>query len=107
MVTVKREEKGFTQVTCDEWDRFPDPHYVTFSITGWVPDQCLARKKRRHFYHLTADHECRQAWPQQADNHVFELFWASIRELPPLHPSSAEWLTFALEKCGYHFSHEG
>ena len=102
-VVVQREEKDFTQVIWEEWDRLPDPQYITCSITGWVPSRCLARKRIRHFYHLTSDSEGRLSWPQQADNHVFEPFWAPFQDLPPILPPQDQWLTFALRECGYTF----
>lgn len=46
-VICHRATEGFCQVQYDEWDQFPDPNYITYSITGWVPDDCLVGHLRR------------------------------------------------------------
>lgn len=52
-VAVNRRSAGFSQVTYEEFDRVPDPQYVTMHITGWVPDGVLADAVKRHFFHLS------------------------------------------------------
>ena len=51
-VALNRRANGFSQITFEEFDRVPDPQYLTMCIMGWVPDGALADTKRRHFFHL-------------------------------------------------------
>ena len=91
-VTLEREVEGFVQVTYEEFDRLPDPRYVTYSITGWVPDFALADRRKRHFFHLTYDGPSTERWVVAVDGHHFTLFWASVAALPPIiHPQDT-WI---------------
>ena len=89
-----RKLGGFSQVTYEEFDRVPNPRYVTVSITGWVPDRVLADARRRHFFHLESDGQSEERWTVYSDNHYFTLFWAPLVALPEIiHPQN-EWLEF-------------
>ncbi|CAG0926373.1 hypothetical protein TFLX_00038 [Thermoflexales bacterium] len=37
-MTVERQVSGFFHVTYIEYDRLDDPKYITYQITGWVPE---------------------------------------------------------------------
>ena len=94
VVLTGRSADGFTQVTCEEPDRFPDPQYVTTCITGWVPDEALADTRRRHFFLLAFDGRTDERWTAFTDNHTFTLFWASLADLPEIVHPQDEWLVF-------------
>lgn len=94
MVHVERAAAGFTQVTFQEWDRWPDRSYLSMRITGWVPGEMLTRVRRRHFFHLVHRGDTPPRWPVQIDNHRFTLFWAPLTQLPrPVSPQDT-WLSF-------------
>lgn len=82
MVRVERAAAGFTQVTFQEWDRWPDRSYLSMRITGWVPDEALATIRRRHFFHLVHPGDTPPRWTVAVDNHRFTLFWAPLDRLP-------------------------
>jgi 8-oxo-dGTP pyrophosphatase MutT (NUDIX family) len=95
-VTVIRRSDGFSQVTYEEFDRVPDPQYVTMRITGWVPDGVLADTVMRHFFHLEFHGISEERWTVFTDNHRFALFWAPLTALPEIiHPQDT-WLEFLL-----------
>ena len=93
-VEVLRHEAGFTQVCYGEPDRFPDPQYTSYNITGWVADEALTDWRTRHFYLFSAPDQTPENWPVAIDNHVFELFWAPIDDLPPIVPPQDGWLRY-------------
>jgi 8-oxo-dGTP pyrophosphatase MutT (NUDIX family) len=93
-VAVRRRASGFSQITYQEFDRVPEPQYVTLRITGWVPDETLADTRRRHFWHLVFDGRSAERWSVHADNHVFRPFWAPLDGLPPIIPPQDRWLDY-------------
>ena len=96
-VRQERREAGFIQVTYAEWDRLPEPQYITYQITGWVPEVALRRGTRRFFYHLTSAGAASLpgSWEQRSDNHLFRLFWAPLDNLPAIIPPQDAWLAYA------------
>jgi 8-oxo-dGTP pyrophosphatase MutT (NUDIX family) len=92
-VTLENQVAGFAQVTYQEFDRLPDPQYVTYHITGWVPDGVLADTKRRHFFQLTFDGPSADRWVVAVDNQHFTLFWAPVTALPAIIAPQDTWLT--------------
>ena len=93
-VALNRRSNGFSQITFEEFDRVPDPQYLTMCIMGWVPDGALADTKRRHFFHLEFCGRSEERWTVHTDNHFFTLFWPPLRALPEIiHPQN-EWLEF-------------
>jgi 8-oxo-dGTP pyrophosphatase MutT (NUDIX family) len=97
MVTIRRSAKGFSQITYTEYDRVPDPEYVSMEITGWVPDDTIADAVQRHFFHMRCDTETGEEWQVYADNHTFRLFWAPMNKLPEIIYPQNTWLRY-LEK---------
>lgn len=95
-VEVLRQVPGFTQVKYEEWDQVPDSNYVTLSITGWVPNEVLAERRKRHFFHLEMLGSTPESWEVETDNHVFRLFWAPLAALPEIISPQNEWLRFLL-----------
>jgi 8-oxo-dGTP pyrophosphatase MutT (NUDIX family) len=94
LVHVERAVPGFSQVTFQEWDRWPERNYLSMRITGWVPDGVLATVRRRHFFHLLHPGDTPAHWTVPVDNHLFRLFWAPLDRLPrPTSPQDG-WLSF-------------
>lgn len=93
-VTRLREENNFVQVSYSETDQRPNPQYISYQITGWVPADTLTRTRRRHFYHLTYRGAASERWQVQTDGHTFTLFWASLNALPSLIPPQDTWLAY-------------
>jgi 8-oxo-dGTP pyrophosphatase MutT (NUDIX family) len=85
---------GFVQVTYEEFDRVPDPQYVTLCITGWVPDEALADTQRRQFFLLAFDGQTDERWTVSVDDYTFSLFWAPLTDLPEIVHPQDEWLEF-------------
>jgi 8-oxo-dGTP pyrophosphatase MutT (NUDIX family) len=97
VVSLLRRQGGFAQVTYQEFDRVPDPQYVTMCITGWVPDDALAGMRRRHFYLLDAHARTPERWTVAADTHTFAPFWAPLCALPSIIPPQDRWLEVLAE----------
>jgi len=93
-VRMQRQANGFAQVTYDESNRYPDPEFITYSITGWVPLECLAAVNRRHFFHFTFHGTAPERWEQFSDNHLFQPFWAPFDHLPAIVEPQHTWLEF-------------
>jgi 8-oxo-dGTP pyrophosphatase MutT (NUDIX family) len=93
-VTAGRRASGFSQITYQEFDRVPDPQYISMSITGWVPDSKLADMTKRHFFHLEHPGSSKARWTVFADNHNFALFWAPLSDLPKIISPQDQWLSF-------------
>ena len=50
MVRLLRRQAGYAQVAFEEPDAYPETSYITYNITGWVPEHVLAEVQMRHFY---------------------------------------------------------
>lgn len=100
-VNLDRQADDYAQVSYIEEDRFPDPQYITYQITGWVPLDCLADRVRRTFYHLALTGTAPERWEQASDQHVFTLFWAPLTALPEIVQPQNEWFDFVREQCEY------
>ncbi len=101
-VIAKRRKDEYTQITYREHDRYPNPRYVTYQITGWVPSYALTNEVRRHFFHLEIIEEVPKEWEQLADHNVFRLFWSPLTNLPEIVAPQRQWLEFVKE-TGYNF----
>lgn len=99
-VRVERQAPGFVQVTYLEYDRVPDPEYVSAQVTGWVPAAAITRQRRRHFYHFNLPGPAPDRWTHAADTdfHHFTLFWAPLAALPAIIPPQDRWLAFLLNE---------
>jgi 8-oxo-dGTP pyrophosphatase MutT (NUDIX family) len=91
-VRCERRQAGFAHVTYAEWDRMDDPRYISYQITGWVPEAALASVERRHFYLLTVAGPTPERWEVDDDGQQFSLFWAPLAALPPLGTFQTAWL---------------
>jgi hypothetical protein len=93
-VQVLRHLEGFTQVRFEETNRYRDPQYATYNITGWVPDNALSSQRIRHFYLFSAPNPTPASWNVSVDYTDFELFWAPLSNLPTIVPPQAEWINW-------------
>jgi len=94
VVLSGRRSNGFSQVTFQEFDRVPNPQYVSMCITGWVPNNVLADTRKRLFSHLEFDGHSEESWTVYDNYHIFTLFWAPLNALPEIiHPQDT-WLEF-------------
>lgn len=93
-VSVNRRSGRFSHLTYEEFDRLPDPQYVSMCITGWVPDDVLADTQRRHFFLLEFHGRSEERWVVHTDNHRFMLFWSPLPALPAIMPPQDAWLEF-------------
>jgi len=102
-VRLLRHERGYAQVTYEEWDRYPNPTHITFQVTGWVPETNLAAANRRHFFHLEASPNGPPEWSQFSDYNNFRLFWAPLSTLAGLALVQRNWLDYVLQDLSYSF----
>jgi 8-oxo-dGTP pyrophosphatase MutT (NUDIX family) len=91
-VAVARRAAGFSLVTYQEYDQLIAPQYVTYQITGWVPDTVLVQARRRYFFHLTSHEATDESWWVETDQHRWRLFWAPLDALPPIIQPQDTWL---------------
>jgi 8-oxo-dGTP pyrophosphatase MutT (NUDIX family) len=102
-VKLQRRANGFAQVTYIEGDRYPDPTYISYQITGWVPEETLAQTNRRYLYHLVLEGKAPETWAQFSDHHRFQLFWTSLDNLPDIIPPQRKWWDLAVKAFRYRF----
>ncbi|MFX0181668.1 MAG: NUDIX domain-containing protein [Candidatus Hodarchaeota archaeon] len=105
-VKLERSTNDFSQVTYFEENRFPNPDYISYQITGWIPSRILCRKKKRHFFHLTVTKETLDEWEVLAEpelNYTYRVFWAYFDTLPPIIPPQYEWLEYVKSELNYIF----
>jgi 8-oxo-dGTP pyrophosphatase MutT (NUDIX family) len=104
-VTIARKEGGFTQINYTEYDRFPECNYVTYSITGWVPDEVITQRVERHFYHFEVKHQhtTKDNWEQFTDNNLFNLFWSPLSKLPRIVSPQDQWIEYVKKQLHYSF----
>lgn len=109
LVRTHRALDGFTQITYSEENKYSDPEYITFSVTGWIPSELLCKKKRRHFFHVVASEGTPDEWEVGAEpamNIVFKLFWAPLNALPEIVEPQKRWLDYVRYDLGYCFERE-
>jgi 8-oxo-dGTP pyrophosphatase MutT (NUDIX family) len=99
-VRVLRREDGFTHVSFEEPDRWPDPQYATYQITGWVPEEVLAETALRHFYLFAHEGYTPDRWTVPIDNQLFKPFWAPLNHLPDIIAPQVPWLEFLWKQFG-------
>ena len=92
IVKLLRREEGFAQVAFEEPDQYPDPTYITYNITGWVPEAILTDTLVRRFYRIDYSRPTRPRWSVRTDNQLFTLFWAHVNHLPEIVHPQDEWI---------------
>lgn len=98
-----RQEEEFWQVAYEEYDQYPDPNYLTYGITGWVPKDALSKVTKRYLYHIVYNQVTPETWEVYTDNSYFKLFWAPLSSLPEIVAPQYEWLSYAINDLGYVF----
>lgn len=99
-VQLLRQENGYAQVTFEEPDRWPNPHFATYQITGWVPQKALSQVATRFYYLLSHHGRTPQQWEVAIDHHVFRPFWAPLDALPQVISPQASWVKLLLDHFG-------
>lgn len=92
MVRLLRRDQDFAQVAFEEPDQLPNAAYITYNITGWVPEAVLADTLVRRFYRFDYSRPTPPRWRVRTDNHLFTLFWAKLNHLPPIVHPQDEWV---------------
>ncbi len=95
-VKLLRQANGFVQVSYEEEDDFENPQYITYQISGWVPQYCLSEYQLRHFYWFECANPTPPTWTRRADDHDYEFFWAPLNQLPEIVFPQSEWLSVLL-----------
>lgn len=99
-VRLLRRADGFAHVAFEEPDRWPDPQYATYQITGWVPEDVLVETATRHFYLFSHPGNTPARWEVSIDHHIFEPFWARLDSLPQVISPQAPWLDILRRHIG-------
>jgi len=107
-VDVERSVDGFVHVTFKEGNRYPDPQYISYQITGWVPDGILSRTVRRYFFHFEFTGQSpANGWEVPIDRHIFRPFWLTwdvvMGDACPILPVQRRWLDYVQGTLGYTF----
>ncbi len=82
-----------------EYDQFYEPICVDANITGWVPNENISTRKKRHFFHLSTQEETADAWELKSDQgHIFKPYWTPLSPKPQIIPPQDKWLDFVYER---------
>ncbi len=106
LVQVHRRLYDFAQITFNEEDKYPNPEYITFSVTGWIPSKLLCKKQRKHFFHGIINEVTPDEWEVEAEpamNLTFKLFWVPINAVPKIVDPQYQWLEYVRYGLGYCF----
>ncbi|WP_217589830.1 NUDIX domain-containing protein [Lentibacillus saliphilus] len=96
-VLHERSQEEFVQISYKEGDKFPEPNYITYQITGWTKKSKLASFVTREFFHLQS-YSLLDEWEIETDNQKFNLFWSPLDNLPQIVSSQSEWLDYLLNE---------
>lgn len=102
-VQHKRECGEWVQVSYIEGNKYPDPDFISYQITGWVEQSHLASTVTRYFFHMRSDNDLNE-WEQPADDHLFKLFWSPLDNLPEIVSPQKQWLSYISSELGYSFT---
>ena len=98
-VAYHSTHNGFTHVTYFEYNQFPDPTYVAYNISGWVPNKNLSNQKTRHFFQLSTTEETEDRWELKSDRgHIFQPYWTPLSPKPEIVSPQNRWLDYIYEK---------
>ena len=88
----------FTHISYIQYNKHPNPTYIRYNITGWVPNEHLSGQKKRHFFHLATQEETANTWELKSDGgHIFSPFWTPLSPKPNIVPPQNEWLDYVYE----------
>lgn len=94
-VEVVDRQEGYARVVYAERDLDAgDDGLVYARFDGWVPDDALAYRQERAFYHFRAGADTPERWQQlENDKFVFHLYWVPLDPKPDvLIGPQQEWL---------------
>ncbi len=92
-------QEDFTHISYIEYDKHPNPTYICYNITGWVPNENVSAQKTRHFFLLSTQEETPDAWELKSDGgHIFKPFWTPFSPKPNIISPQDRWLDFVYEK---------
>ena len=82
-----------------EYDQFHKPVCIDANIAGWVPNESLSAKKKRHFFLLSTQEETADAWELKSDQgHIFKPYWTPLSPKPNIISPQDKWLDFVYER---------
>ena len=82
-----------------EYDQFYEPICIDANITGWVPNENISARKKRHFFHLSTQEKTEDAWELKSDQgHIFKPYWTPLSPKPQIIPPQDKWLDFVYER---------
>lgn len=99
-IRLLRRANGFAHVTFEEPDRWPNPQYATYQITGWVPEDTLSKTARRYFYLFTHQGQTPPVWEVAIDNHIFKPFWSPLNQPTGIISVQMPWLELLRNHLG-------
>lgn len=99
-VCLLRRSNGYVHVIFEEPDRWPDPQYATYQITGWIPEETVCETARRYFYTLSHRGQTPARWEVAIDNHIFKPFWAPVNAPSEIITPQAPWLEILRKHIG-------
>ena len=91
-VKVTGGSSEWSQVVYEEYDLNTSPPILLTRYSGWVPSRLLASRVVRHFFHLTPIGPTPDTWEQEADRHLFRLYWVPLAPKPKLIEGQDAWL---------------
>ena len=100
-VVCHSTQENFTHISYIEYeyDKFHKPTCIDYNIIGWVPNENLSAKKKRHFFLLSTTEDTEDMWALKGDRgHIFQPFWTPLSPKPEIIPPQDRWLDFVYEK---------
>ena len=94
-------QENFTHISYIEYeyDKSHKPIHIDANITGWIPNEHLSAKKKRHFFLMSTQEETADAWELKSDQgHIFKPYWTPLSPKPNIISPQDRWLDFVYEK---------
>ena len=94
-------QEDFTHVSYIEYEynQFYEPICIDANITGWVPNENISARKKRHFFQLTTQEKTADAWELKSDQgHIFKPYWTPLSPKPNIISPQDKWLDFVYER---------
>ncbi len=92
-------QDDFTYLSYIQYDKHPNPTCICYNITGWVPNEKVSTRKKRHFFHLTTQDKTKNAWELVSDRgHIFNPYWTPLSPKPNIISPQNEWLDFVYDQ---------
>lgn len=92
-VDVGEVQAGFRHIRYREEDLNTTPPRLLWAVEGWLPEECLAQRARRHFHLFECLEETPPRWEVISDlEYCFRPHWEPLDPPPALIPPQAGWL---------------